>query len=51
MEFLIKLKIELLHDPIIPLLSIYTGKTIIKKKKTCDRVEREVGGDPDGEYM
>lgn len=31
MEFLKKLKIEQLHDPAIPLLSIYLEKTIVPK--------------------
>ena len=34
MEFLKKLKIELLYDPAIPLLGIYPEKTIIRKD-TC----------------
>ena len=35
--FLKKLKIELSHDPAIPLLGIYTEKTIIQKD-TCTPV-------------
>ena len=31
-RFLKKLKIELLHDPAIPLLGIYPEKTIIQKE-------------------
>ena len=31
--FLKKLKIELLYDPVIPLLDIYLEKTIIQKDK------------------
>ena len=31
-RFLKKLKIELLHDPAIPLLGLYPGKTIIQKE-------------------
>ena len=34
MEFLKKLKIELLYDPAIPLLGIYPEETIIQKD-TC----------------
>ena len=34
MEFLKKLKIELLYDPAIPFLGIYLEKTLIKKD-TC----------------